>query len=153
MESGLGQDSLGGSTKTMMIACLGPASCNYEETLASLRCTMPCTCVRIRTHVHIHSTSRTAVWCHLTHACSAMHATHARTFTMQSHQCLDRLPHVAQTQRHGIRQKRCMCFADAQGMCRCDGVCLRNFLRTLGRGCYSAKHISNLVIPSLLTAH
>ena len=31
------QDSLGGNTKTLMIACLSPADRNYEETLSTLR--------------------------------------------------------------------------------------------------------------------
>uniref|UniRef100_A0AAV2M7F3 Kinesin-like protein n=1 Tax=Knipowitschia caucasica TaxID=637954 RepID=A0AAV2M7F3_KNICA len=31
------QDSLGGNTRTLMIACLSPADCNYEETLSTLR--------------------------------------------------------------------------------------------------------------------
>ena len=31
------QDSLGGNTKTMMVACLSPADDNYDETLSTLR--------------------------------------------------------------------------------------------------------------------
>ena len=31
------QDSLGGNTKTVMIACVSPADYNYEETLSTLR--------------------------------------------------------------------------------------------------------------------
>ena len=31
------QDSLGGNTKTVMVAALSPASPNYEETLSTLR--------------------------------------------------------------------------------------------------------------------
>jgi hypothetical protein len=31
------QDSLGGNTKTIMIAAVSPASDNYEETLSTLR--------------------------------------------------------------------------------------------------------------------
>lgn len=31
------QDSLGGNTKTVMIAAISPASYNYEETLSTLR--------------------------------------------------------------------------------------------------------------------
>lgn len=31
------QDSLGGNTKTLMIACISPASSNYDETLSTLR--------------------------------------------------------------------------------------------------------------------
>ncbi|CAO1334411.1 unnamed protein product [Diamesa tonsa] len=31
------QDSLGGNTKTLMIACISPADYNYEETLSILR--------------------------------------------------------------------------------------------------------------------
>lgn len=31
------QDSLGGNTKTVMIAALSPADYNYEETLSTLR--------------------------------------------------------------------------------------------------------------------
>lgn len=31
------QDSLGGNTKTLMIANIGPADYNYEETLSTLR--------------------------------------------------------------------------------------------------------------------
>merc|ERR1711988_2020042 len=31
------QDSLGGNTKTLMIACISPANDNYEETLSTLR--------------------------------------------------------------------------------------------------------------------
>ncbi|KFB41341.1 AGAP003323-PA-like protein [Anopheles sinensis] len=31
------QDSLGGNTKTLMIACISPASYNYDETLSTLR--------------------------------------------------------------------------------------------------------------------
>lgn len=31
------QDSLGGNSKTVMIATIGPASCNYEETVTTLR--------------------------------------------------------------------------------------------------------------------
>ncbi|CAI4232029.1 unnamed protein product [Auanema sp. JU1783] len=31
------QDSLGGNSKTVMVACIGPASYNYEETLGTLR--------------------------------------------------------------------------------------------------------------------
>ena len=34
---GLLQDSLGGNTKTMMVACLSPADNNYDETLSTLR--------------------------------------------------------------------------------------------------------------------
>ncbi|XP_068270673.1 kinesin-like protein KIF17 isoform X2 [Nyctibius grandis] len=32
------QDSLGGNTKTLMVACLSPADNNYEESLNTLRC-------------------------------------------------------------------------------------------------------------------
>ena len=32
------QDSLGGNTKTLMVACLSPADNNYDETLSTLRC-------------------------------------------------------------------------------------------------------------------
>ncbi|KAG5265780.1 hypothetical protein AALO_G00246300 [Alosa alosa] len=31
------QDSLGGNSKTVMVATIGPASCNYEETITTLR--------------------------------------------------------------------------------------------------------------------
>ena len=31
------QDSLGGNTKTLMVACLSPADNNYDETLSTLR--------------------------------------------------------------------------------------------------------------------
>jgi hypothetical protein len=31
------QDSLGGNTKTVMVAAVGPADYNYEETLSTLR--------------------------------------------------------------------------------------------------------------------
>lgn len=31
------QDSLGGNTKTLMVACLSPADYNYDETLSTLR--------------------------------------------------------------------------------------------------------------------
>ena len=31
------QDSLGGNTKTMMVACISPADNNYDETLSTLR--------------------------------------------------------------------------------------------------------------------
>ena len=31
------QDSLGGNTKTMMVACLSPADNNYDETVSTLR--------------------------------------------------------------------------------------------------------------------
>lgn len=31
------QDSLGGNTKTLMIACISPADDNYDETLSTLR--------------------------------------------------------------------------------------------------------------------
>lgn len=31
------QDSLGGNTKTLMVACLSPADNNYEETISTLR--------------------------------------------------------------------------------------------------------------------
>ena len=31
------QDSLGGNTKTLMVACISPADNNYEETLSTLR--------------------------------------------------------------------------------------------------------------------
>lgn len=31
------QDSLGGNTKTLMLACLSPADNNYDETLSTLR--------------------------------------------------------------------------------------------------------------------
>lgn len=31
------QDSLGGNTKTLMVACLSPADNNYEETVSTLR--------------------------------------------------------------------------------------------------------------------
>ena len=31
------QDSLGGNTKTLMVACLSPADNNYDETLTTLR--------------------------------------------------------------------------------------------------------------------
>lgn len=31
------KDSLGGNTKTLMIACLSPADDNYDETLSTLR--------------------------------------------------------------------------------------------------------------------
>jgi kinesin family protein 3/17 len=33
----LQQDSLGGNTKTLMVACLSPADNNYDETLSTLR--------------------------------------------------------------------------------------------------------------------
>jgi kinesin family protein 3/17 len=33
----LRQDSLGGNTKTLMIACVSPADNNYDETLSTLR--------------------------------------------------------------------------------------------------------------------
>lgn len=33
----LSQDSLGGNTKTLMVACLSPADNNYDETLSTLR--------------------------------------------------------------------------------------------------------------------
>lgn len=32
------QDSLGGNTKTLMIAAISPAHDNYDETLSTLRC-------------------------------------------------------------------------------------------------------------------
>jgi kinesin family protein 3/17 len=32
------QDSLGGNTKTLMVAAISPAHDNYEETLSTLRC-------------------------------------------------------------------------------------------------------------------
>ena len=32
------QDSLGGNTKTVMVANVGPADWNYDETLSTLRC-------------------------------------------------------------------------------------------------------------------
>nr|pir kinesin protein OSM-3 - Caenorhabditis elegans [Caenorhabditis elegans] len=35
--SALGNDSLGGNTKTIMIACVSPSSDNYDETLSTLR--------------------------------------------------------------------------------------------------------------------
>ena len=31
------QDSLGGNTKTLMVACVSPADYNYEETISTLR--------------------------------------------------------------------------------------------------------------------
>lgn len=31
------QDSLGGNTKTLMVACISPADNNYDETLSTLR--------------------------------------------------------------------------------------------------------------------
>ena len=31
------KDSLGGNTKTMMVACLSPADNNYDETISTLR--------------------------------------------------------------------------------------------------------------------
>ena len=31
------QDSLGGNTKTMMVACLSPSDNNYDETISTLR--------------------------------------------------------------------------------------------------------------------
>ncbi len=31
------QDSIGGTTKTIMIACISPSEDNYEETLCTLR--------------------------------------------------------------------------------------------------------------------
>ena len=31
------KDSLGGNTKTLMVACLSPADNNYDETLSTLR--------------------------------------------------------------------------------------------------------------------
>lgn len=33
----ISQDSLGGNTKTMMVACISPADNNYDETLSTLR--------------------------------------------------------------------------------------------------------------------
>ena len=33
----ISQDSLGGNTKTLMVACLSPADNNYDETLSTLR--------------------------------------------------------------------------------------------------------------------
>ena len=33
------QDSLGGNTKTLIIAAISPADYNYDETLSTLRCT------------------------------------------------------------------------------------------------------------------
>ena len=38
------QDSLGGNTKTVMIANCGPADYNYDETLSTLRCVDPRLC-------------------------------------------------------------------------------------------------------------
>jgi len=35
------QDSLGGNTKTVMVANVGPADWNYDETLSTLRCDGP----------------------------------------------------------------------------------------------------------------
>ena len=36
-QSSVFQDSLGGNTKTLMVACLSPADNNYDETLSTLR--------------------------------------------------------------------------------------------------------------------
>ena len=33
----MSKDSLGGNTKTLMVACLSPADNNYDETLSTLR--------------------------------------------------------------------------------------------------------------------
>ena len=35
------QDSLGGNTKTIMFANVGPADYNYDETMSTLRCVSP----------------------------------------------------------------------------------------------------------------
>ena len=36
------QDSLGGNTKTLMVAAISPADYNYDETLSTLRCASCC---------------------------------------------------------------------------------------------------------------
>jgi hypothetical protein len=46
------QDSLGGNAKTVMIAAIGPASYNYEETLTTLRYSSRAKCIRNKPRVN-----------------------------------------------------------------------------------------------------
>ncbi|CAG9466816.1 unnamed protein product [Pedinophyceae sp. YPF-701] len=46
------QDSLGGNSRTVMIACVSPASCNLGETLSTLRFAASAKCVRTRAVVN-----------------------------------------------------------------------------------------------------
>lgn len=46
------QDSLGGNAKTVMIAAIGPASYNYEETLTTLRYASRAKCIRNKPRVN-----------------------------------------------------------------------------------------------------
>lgn len=49
------QDSLGGNSKTIMLAALSPASDNYEETLTTLRYACACVCKRAHPCVGVSS--------------------------------------------------------------------------------------------------
>lgn len=46
------QDSLGGNTKTLMVACLSPADNNYDETLSTLRYANRAKNIKNRPHVN-----------------------------------------------------------------------------------------------------
>ena len=46
------QDSLGGNTKTLMIACVSPADYNYEESLSTLRYASRAKAIRNKPHVN-----------------------------------------------------------------------------------------------------
>ena len=46
------QDSLGGNTKTVMIAAVSPADYNYEETLSTLRYASRAKSIKNKPHVN-----------------------------------------------------------------------------------------------------
>uniref|UniRef100_A0A3B4AHM7 Kinesin-like protein n=1 Tax=Periophthalmus magnuspinnatus TaxID=409849 RepID=A0A3B4AHM7_9GOBI len=46
------QDSLGGNTRTLMIACLSPADYNYEETLSTLRYANRAKCIQNKPRIN-----------------------------------------------------------------------------------------------------
>ncbi len=46
------QDSLGGNTKTTMIAACSPAQYNYDETLSTLRYASRAKCIKNKPHIN-----------------------------------------------------------------------------------------------------
>ena len=65
------QDSLGGNTKTVMMAAVGPADYNYEETLSTLRCVRcvrhalldGCHCARVRVRLYVCAAAAVCALC------------------------------------------------------------------------------------------
>ena len=53
------QDSLGGNTKTIMIAACSPADYNYDETLSTLR--YACRAKQIKNHAKVNEDPKDAI--------------------------------------------------------------------------------------------